>query len=482
MELRNQRTYAIKSGVNGLLDVARQTFKEATEDAYRHVEELGNAHELHLQLKFDSARQFYIRLPVSDLEERVLPLIFTNNVKRKNMIECQTLELMKINQKIADAHVEVLGMSDRAVQELIDAIREKMVILYKCCDSIALLDMLTAFAHLATAQDYVRPQITDTLAIQAGRHPIREKFHNQKFVPNDVYATQQSRFQVITGCNMSGKSTYIRSIAIMAVMAQIGSFVPASWASFPIAHQLFARVSTDDSIEANVSTFAAEMRETAFILRNIDKRSIAIIDELGRGTSTRDGSAIAIAIAEALVASRALVWFATHFRELATIMAERSGVVNFHLKVEMGGHEDPNAMTMLYRIAEGAVQEQHYGLALAKVVPLPQRVIDVAEQVAQRLEGDVKRRQKTSPAVIRERRRKLLLTLKEHLVQAYQGTMEGEVLASWLKQLQKEFIKRMTAIEAEVAEAEEEEEMAAGDDGDGDVEMGDGSAAGVMEG
>jgi DNA mismatch repair protein MSH4 len=126
------------------------------------------------------------------------------------------------------------------------------------------------------------------------------------------------------------------------------------------------------------------------------------------------------------------------------------------------------------------VQEQHYGLALAKVVPLPQRVIDVAEQVAQRLEGDVKRRQKTSPAVIRERRRKLLLTLKEHLVQAYQGTMEGEVLASWLKQLQKEFIKRMTAIEVEVAEAEEE--MATGDDGDGDVEMGDESTASVMEG
>lgn len=115
---------------------------------------------------------------------------------------------------------------------------------------------------------------------------------------------------------MSGKSTYIRSIALMCVMAQIGCFVPAQYASFPMIHQLFARVSMDDSIEANVSTFASEMRETAFILRNIDRKSLAIIDELGRGTSSRDGLAIALSISEALVETKALVWFATHFTDL----------------------------------------------------------------------------------------------------------------------------------------------------------------------
>ena len=115
---------------------------------------------------------------------------------------------------------------------------------------------------------------------------------------------------------MSGKSTYIRAIALMTIMAQIGCFIPAQYASIPIIHQLFARVSMDDSIEANVSTFASEMRETAFILRNIDENSLAIIDELGRGTSTRDGLAIAISIAEALIESQALVWFATHFTDL----------------------------------------------------------------------------------------------------------------------------------------------------------------------
>lgn len=137
--------------------------------------------------------------------------------------------------------------------------------------------------------------------------------------------------------------------------------VPASYASFPILHQLFARLGLDDNIETNVSTFAAEMREIAFILRNIDRRSMAIVDELGRGTSTRDGLAIALAIAEALVSSKALVWFATHFKDLATIMHERAGVLNLHLAVDI---EHEKSMTMLYKISQGAVKESHYGLTL----------------------------------------------------------------------------------------------------------------------
>ncbi|EON65045.1 hypothetical protein W97_04280 [Coniosporium apollinis CBS 100218] len=454
LDLRNQRTYAVKSGINGLLDVARQTYKEATEDAYQHVTELSERYDLPLDLKFDNVRQFYIRIAAADLEERPVPPEFTNLFRKKNWVECQTLDLMKRNQKISDSHNEVLLMSDKAVQELIEEIRSQMSILFKICEGIAMLDMVTSFAQLVTSQDYVRPQLTDTLAIKSGRHPIREKVQSAKFIPNDVYASQQTRFQIITGCNMSGKSTYIRSIALMVVMAQIGSFVPAQYAAFPILHQLFARVSMDDSIEANVSTFAAEMRETAFILRNIDRRSLAIVDELGRGTSTRDGLAIALAIAEALVDSRALIWFVTHFRDLATIMAERSGVINLHLAVEM---VDAESMTMLYKIAEGAVAEEHYGLALARVVPLPAEVIETATEVARKLEKKVRRRRKTSRAVMNERRRKLVLSLKEHLVQAKNGALEGAVLAEWLAELQREFVVRMTAIDREAREAEAEE-------------------------
>jgi len=464
LDLRNQRTYAVKSGVNGLLDVARQTYREAMTDAIQHITDLSGEHGLPLQTKFDNSRQFYLRLPVAELEDRDLPAVFINVFRKKDIIECQTLDLMKFNQKVADAHTEVLLMSDQSIQELISSVREHMSVLFKICESIALLDMLSSFAQLVTSQDYVRPYITDTLAVRAGRHPVREKIHNTKFVPNDIYATQQTRFQIITGCNMSGKSTYIRSIALMAVMAQIGCFVPAQYAAFPITRQIFARVSIDDNIEANVSTFAAEMREAAFILRNIDLQSIAIIDELGRGTSTRDGLAIALAIAEALVESRALVWFVTHFRDLANIMAERNGVANLHLAVNM---REEDKVEMLYRISSGTVEEEHYGLKLARVVPLPADVIEHATLVATTLERQMKEKKtkKGSQGIIQARRRKLLLNLKEHLTQAKDGTMDDVNLRQWLLDLQKEFVIRMTALDEEAREAE----LGGGEeDGDGE--------------
>lgn len=410
-------------------------------------------HKLTLELKYDPARQYYIQIPISELEGRDLPEDFINEFRKKRMVECQTLDLLKLNQKIVDSHHEVLQMSDGSIQDLIDNVREEIEPLFKACDAVAMLDMIAAFAHLATTQDYCRPEMTLTLAVKNGRHAIREKIHAEKYIPNDAYATQQSRFQIITGCNMSGKSTYIRSLALMAVMAQIGSFVPASYASFPIFHKLFARISMDDSIEANVSTFATEMRETAFILQNIDKRSMVIIDELGRGTSTRDGISIAIAIAEALVESEALIWFVTHFRDMATILAERNGVVNLHLAVEMG---EANKMKMLYKIAHGCVQVEHYGLTLAKVMELPPDVLQVAEKVSKTLVLNIERRKKGSKTIAIARRRKLVLGLKEQLTQARDGNMQGEVLWTWMRKLQDEFVNRMAAINAEIEAAERE--------------------------
>ncbi|KAL8718517.1 MAG: hypothetical protein Q9225_004366, partial [Loekoesia sp. 1 TL-2023] len=456
LDLRNQRTYAVKSGVNGFLDVARQTYKEANTDAYQLVTDLGQTHGIALEMKYDTARQYYIRIAVSELEERDLPDVFINVFKRKKFVECQTLDLLKHNQKIIDSHHEVLLLSDQSVQELINNVRENIAPLFKTCEAIALLDMIASFAQLVTLQDYCRPELTHTLGIKAGRHPIREKIHTEKFVPNDAYATEQSRFQIITGCNMSGKSTYIRSLALMNIMAQVGCFVPATYASFPIRHQLFARVSSDDSIEANVSTFASEMREMAFILRNIDRRSFVIVDELGRGTSTRDGLTIAIAIAEALIESKALVWFATHFRELAHVLSERAGVVNLHLEVQMSEAKD--RMTMLYKIQDGWVQESHYGIMMAKVAGLPVDVIEVAEHVSSTLARNAERKKKSSKSIAVARRRKLILGLREQLKQARDGNMRGRVLGLWLKELQDEFVRRMAAIDEEVEGLEDEDE------------------------
>ncbi|KAK2754230.1 MutS protein msh4 [Arachnomyces sp. PD_36] len=449
LDLRNQRTYAIKAGVNSLLDVARQTYKEANDDAMELVANLGDTHNLAVDLRFETARQYYIRISISELSDRTLPDIFINTFRKKGYVECQTLDLVKLNQKISDSHNEVINMSDRSIQELIEDVRSEISCLFRVSEGISMLDMLGAFAQLVTTQDYVRPELTDTLAIKAGRHPVREKIHSNKYVPNDTYASRQSRFQIVTGCNMSGKSTHIRALALMTVMAQIGCFVPAQYASFPIVHQLFARVSTDDNVEANVSTFASEMREMSFILRNIGPRSMVIVDELGRGTSTIDGLSIAIAIAEALVESQALVWFATHFRDLARIMAERNGVVNIHLAVELSA--PTSEMTMLYKIADGYVQDKYYGLALARLVDLPPDLIETAQKVSEKLNWKLENRNKSPKAIGIARRRKLILALREQLKQARDGGMSGETLRKWLKRLQDEFVMRMGEIDTEAS-------------------------------
>jgi DNA mismatch repair protein MSH4 len=295
----------------------------------------------------------------------------------------------------------------------------------------------------------VKPHISQTLAIKDGRHPIKDRFQQQQYVPNDAYATQQTRFQIMTGCNMSGKSTYIRSIALTNLMMQIGSFVPATYASLPIIRQLFARTSTDDCISANASTFALEMREMAFILRNIDAHSLVIVDELGRGTSTRDGLSIALAISEALIESRALVWFATHFKDLVAILDERPGVISLHMGVSIT--TDNSSMNMFYRVAEGAEPNAHYGLAMARVFPFPQDMLEIAELVSNSLQTQARKRKMSSVGMVRLKKRKLLLHLKEHLEQARGGSLEGEALSNWLKDLKKEFVLRMTAVDEEAA-------------------------------
>jgi len=238
------------------------------------------------------------------------------------------------------------------------------------------------------------------------------------------------------------------------------SSVPAQYASFPITRRLFARVSMDDGIEANASTFASEMRETAFILGNVERGSLVIMDELGRGTSTRDGLALAVAVCEALIESRALVWFATHFKDLARILARRAGVVNLHLRVQM---EDENTMTMLYKVTDGAVEDKNYGLTLARLVGLPQSVLDRAAAVSEVLVGRHEKNMRKSKATNLARRRNLVLTLKETLIRARDGNMEEDALQPWLNRLQDEFVNRMAAWDAEDMHAP----MATAENGEG---------------
>lgn len=247
---------------------------------------------------------------------------------------------------------------------------------------------------------------------------------------------------------MGGKSTYIRAIALLQIMAQIGCFVPAEYASFSVVHNIFTRISLNDNIEAGLSSFSVEMRDMAFILRNVDQQSMVIIDELGRGTSTRDGLAIAMAMAEALIQSKAFVWFATHFLDLARALANRPGVLNLHLATDCSISEAgvPH-ITMLYKTERGPESdEQNYGINLAKAMGLPEIMIRKAEEFvrASRLRKEANRQNPEAQKL--QRRRQLILGLHEALKQARVDGAE-DALPGYLKQLQHEFVTQMAAIE-----------------------------------
>ncbi|CAG8516129.1 2820_t:CDS:10, partial [Racocetra persica] len=274
--LRNQRCYAVKTLAT------RQTYKETVNDIYKKVEQYNKQYDIPLKIQFSPTTGFYLSISVEHLGERQLPLVFINVSKKKKTLTFTTLELMKKNTKINDSLTEVYLMSDKTIEDLILEIRGSIAVFYKASESIAMLDMLTSFAHQCTVSNYVRPEFTDTLAIKDGRHPMREFLYTDHFVPNDTYASDATNFQLITGPNMSGKSTYLRQIALMNIMSQLGSFVPAEYASFRLVDQLFTRICNDNNIETNASTFIVEMRETAYILQNITDNSLVIIDELGR--------------------------------------------------------------------------------------------------------------------------------------------------------------------------------------------------------
>jgi DNA mismatch repair protein MSH4 len=270
----------------------------------------------------------------------------------------------------------------------------------------------------------------------------------EDLVPNDYFSNQKHHFHIVTGCNMSGKSTYIRAIALMQIMAQIGCFVPAEYASFPIMHNIFARVSLADNLEANLSTFSLEMREMAFILRNVNDKSVVIIDELGRGTSPGDGLAIAIAMSEALIQSGAHVWFATHFVDLVQVLKDRPSVLSLHLVSEHSvTDEGEPRLSMLYKAKNGTVDAtQHYGIHLARMIGFSESFTKRAEEVA----DEIRRRREANWRDSESRRlmarRKLVLNLYEALQQANEHGSD-ETLPGYLKHLQEEFIMRMNDLE-----------------------------------
>ncbi|CAK7267954.1 MutS protein msh4 [Sporothrix epigloea] len=446
LELRNQRVHTVKHEVSANLDIQRKLYEDFSSKIHDYVNELEDEIRAKIKLKYTATRRFYLQIQVSDFGPLGPPSVLINITKVKNSIECQTLKLIGYNERINQAVNGAMAESDEVIKSLLSRIRPQVSTLFKYCESIALLDLMVSFASLTKSYGYTEPTIAGAHALVGGRHPILDSRGLNKCISNDYFATAESRFQIITGQNMSGKSTYIRAIAMLQIMAQIGCYIPADSARLPVLYSLFARVSTDDSIELNLSTFSTEMREMAFILRNVNNKSLVIVDELGRATSTRDGLAIAAAVSEALLQSKATVFFVTHFADLAKGFANSIGVVNRHLQTiteYADGQVEVPLMRMMYRVTEGAETEVSYGIALAKAIGFPTPFIAHAEKTAAELRAQGQETKCEKREIEEARRRKLVTNLVRQLKLAHESSAGDAELWQYLKHIHDDFWSKM---------------------------------------
>ncbi|KAL7330113.1 MutS protein msh4 [Mucor circinelloides] len=407
--IRNQKCYAVKSGVNGLLDVARQTYKETTEDIYDLIATYGETFKLKIKLEYTASRGYSISMPTSQLVDGAqLPDVFINVVQKKKTLQFTTLELLQKNSRLNESMTEVFLMSEKTVTQLLQVFRNHINALYKSSEAIALLDFLTSLAsYNLNSTQLVRPEFSNTLAIKSGRHPILECILLVPVVPNDTFTSLSSSFQFVTGPNMSGKSTYLKQIALLAIIAQIGSFVPAEYASFRLCDQMLSRLANENTFsDIGTSSFMSEMREIAYLLQHVTSKSIVLIDELGRGTSPEDALGISGAVCEDLARTRAFCFFATHLHELTCTLDIYPNIVNLQFKVNVTKtNERDCTVDYQYKIEDGRLAtENHYGehlvtkqmplithdfvgLQTAQILGLPAQVVNCAYKIVTNLEG-----------------------------------------------------------------------------------------------
>jgi DNA mismatch repair protein MutS len=336
-------------------------------------------------LKVGFTKVFGYYIEVSSTNLKYVPQDY---IRKQTLVNCERF----ITPDLKDKESMILNAQERSVEmehSIFCGVRDKVAQYSKdlqhAAACIAEIDALLSLANVAVSENFKRPALAGkgTLVIKDGRHPVAEKTLGQHlFVPNDTLMDDSSRFLLITGPNMAGKSTYMRQVALIVLLAQIGSFVPASSAQIPVVDRIFTRVGAFDDLYAGQSTFMVEMLETANILNNATKDSLIVIDEIGRGTATFDGMSIAKAVAEHIHSKiGAKTLFATHYHELTTLEDKFKGIKNVNVSVKDEGDD----IIFLHKIVDGPA-DKSYGIHVAKLAGLPQSVVSRAKEVYDTLE------------------------------------------------------------------------------------------------
>ena len=339
-----------------------------------------------LKIRFNQVFGYYIEISKPNLPNA--PADYERKQTLVNAERFTSPELKEYERKILAADERILEIERQLFLDLRSSIAAKASRLRKTASAIAQLDVLAAFAKLAADRNYTRPEFNSTgeLLIVAGRHPVIEellKQRGERFVPNDLcFEPGRQQLLLITGPNMGGKSTYLRQAALMAIMAQMGSFVPARQARLPITDRIFTRIGASDNLARGRSTFLVEMSEVAVILHHATPSSLVLLDEVGRGTATFDGLSIAWAVVEHLQKNtRARTLFATHYHELTELAELLPTVKNVHVSVK----ETPNEIIFLRHVEPGSA-DKSYGIEVARLAGLPRSVIERAREVLKRHE------------------------------------------------------------------------------------------------
>jgi DNA mismatch repair protein MutS len=343
-------------------------------------------------LKVKYASPFGYAIDVSRSHTGSLPPEYVRKQTLTNGERYITPELKELELAISTAQSRQESIEQRLYEALCDRVAERTPALHEAAQAIAELDVLAALAQCAAERGYVRPRFTDRseVTIDDGRHPVMEAMLHASFVPNDVrLRSGQHRFILLTGPNMGGKSTYLRQTGLLVIMAQIGSFVPAKAMELGIVDRIFTRIGAGDDLAAGHSTFYMEMTEAANILRRSTRRSLLLIDEVGRGTGTLDGLAIAQAICEYLLGldeQAPMALFATHFHELCLLAEHWPLVANYHITAVENTARD-GAPVFSHRVQAGS-SSRSFGIEVARMAGLPDAVIERAREVADALSGN----------------------------------------------------------------------------------------------
>ncbi|HEY4818406.1 MAG TPA: DNA mismatch repair protein MutS, partial [Candidatus Acidoferrum sp.] len=339
-----------------------------------------------LKIRFNHVFGYYIEISKPNLH--LAPDDYERKQTLVNAERFTCPELKEYERKILAADERILEIERQLFIDLRSSIAAKAARLRKTAGAIAQLDVLAAFAKLAADRGYTRPEFNSSgeLLIVAGRHPVIEELLRQRgerFVPNDLFfEPARQQLLLITGPNMGGKSTYLRQAALIVLMAQIGSYVPARQAKLPVIDRIFTRIGASDNLARGRSTFLVEMSEVAAILNHATPASLVLLDEVGRGTATFDGLSIAWAVVEHLQKhTRARTLFATHYHELTELADLLPGVKNVHVSVK----ETPNEIIFLRRVEPGSA-DKSYGIEVARLAGLPRSVIERAREVLKRHE------------------------------------------------------------------------------------------------